>query len=424
MKLNKIIVSLLTAGVMASPMLAHATNGYFRIGVGDKAESMGGVGIAMPQDSLAAATNPAGMAMVGDRVDFGLTWFKPNRSNTNATPGFPAMPGPGTYDGNGKSNFFIPDFGYNKMIDANTALGITVYGAGGMNTQYDTNPFDPTGGSFGPAGVNLSQLFIAPTWAKKINPTNAVGVSLVAVYQMFSATGLQAFQSPGFSTDATALTNNGTDTSTGVSLRLGWTGQVSDMVTLGATYQPKVSMSKFSKYAGLFADQGKFDIPANYGVGVAVKANDATTVGFDVTRIDYADVPSIGNSPSLLNPGVVMFGASNGPGFGWTNMTVLKLGVKYELNPGLTLRAGVNHNTQQIGTDAAWINILAPGVVQNHLTLGATWKLANQSELTVGYVHAFEQTVTGPVPAMFTGGPGSTSSIKMHEDSIGVSYGW
>ena len=119
-----------------------------------------------------------------------------------------------------------------------------------------------------------------------------------------------------------------------------------------------------------------------------------------------------------------MFGASNGPGFGWTNMTVLKLGVKYELNPGLTLRAGVNHNTQQIGTDTAWINILAPGVVQNHLTLGATWKLANQSELTVGYVHAFEQTVTGPVPAMFTGGPGSTASIKMSEDSIGVTYGW
>ena len=102
-------------------------------------------------------------------------------------------------------------------------------------------------------------------------------------------------------------------------------------------------------------------------------------------------------------------------------MTVFKLGAKYKLNPGLTLRAGLNHNTQQISSDVAWVNILAPGVVQNHLTLGATWTLADQSELTVGYVHAFSQTVTGAVPVGLGGG---TASIKMHEDSIGVSYGW
>ncbi|MGA7595932.1 MAG: outer membrane protein transport protein [Gallionella sp.] len=417
MKLNKIVVSLFAAGVMASP-LAHATNGYFRIGVGDKAESMGGVGIALPQDAMAAATNPAGMAIVGDRVDIGLTWFKPDRSET--TTGAGGAMALGTYDGNGRSNFFIPDFGYNKMIKPDMSLGITVYGAGGMNTQYNNNPFGG-GASGNPAGVNLSQLFIAPTWAMKVNPNNSVGASLVAVYQMFSATGLQGFDAPGYTATPGSMTNNGTDTSTGVGIRLGWTGQVSDMATLGATYQPKVSMSKFSKYSGLFADQGNFDIPANYGVGVAVKANDATTVGVDVTRIAYSGVPSIGDSPNIFNPGVVMFGSNNGPGFGWKDMTVFKLGVKYALNPGLTLRAGFNHNTQQIPDNAAWLNVLAPGVVQNHLTLGATWALANKSELTVGYVHAFEQTVTGPILGLF----GSENvSIKMHEDSIGVTYGW
>ena len=412
---QKILVSALIAGGLLSP-LAHATNGYFRIGVGDKYESMGGVGIALPQDSLAGATNPAGMVMVGDRFDIGLTWFKPNRSDTNTgVPAPPAgLPLNGTYSGNGKSNFFIPDLGYNKMIKPNMSLGIIVYGAGGMNTQYDTNQF----GGAGAAGVNLEQLFIAPTWAMKINPSNSIGVSLVGVYQKFSAAGLQAFQQPGFSTNAAALTNNGNDSSTGIGIRLGWTGKITPTVTLGATYQPKISMSKFSKYAGLFADQGKFDIPANYGAGIAVKANDKATVGFDVVRIKYSDVPSVGNSPNLLVPGTVMFGATNGPGFGWKDMTVYKLGMKYALNPGLTLRAGFNHNSQQVPSNAAWINILAPGVVQNHLTLGATWTLADKSQLTVGYVHAFSQTVTGP---NYFGG---NVSIKMHEDSVGVTYGW
>ena len=62
------------------------------------------------------------------------------------------------------------------------------------------------------------------------------------------------------------------------------------MVTLGATYQTKTKMGKFTKYNGLFADQGSFDIPSNYGVGVAVKATPETTVAFDVERINYSGV--------------------------------------------------------------------------------------------------------------------------------------
>jgi long-chain fatty acid transport protein len=189
------------------------------------------------------------------------------------------------------------------------------------------------------------------------------------------------------------------------------------MITLGATYQPKTKMSKFGKYSGLFADQGSFDIPANYGVGIAVKATPQITTAFDVERIQYAGVTSVGNSPNIP----AQYGSTNGPGFGWSNMTVFKLGVAYAYDPSLTLRAGFNHNTQQIGADAAFLNILAPGVVQNHLTLGSTWKLADKSELSVAYIHAFSQTVTGPIPANLGGG---TASIKMSEDSIGVMYGW
>ena len=58
---------------------AFATNGYFSHGYGMKAKGMAGVGIALPQDSIAAATNPAGMALIGDRADLGLDVFKPSR---------------------------------------------------------------------------------------------------------------------------------------------------------------------------------------------------------------------------------------------------------------------------------------------------------------------------------------------------------
>ncbi len=414
MNKNKLLVSLLTAGVMVSP-LAHATNGYFPIGVGPKTEAMGGAGIALPQDAFAAAANPAGMVMVGDRTDFALTWFRPNR-NADITGNGAGLNG--SYDGNGRSNFFIPDFGYNKMISNDTALGVVVYGNGGMNTQYNNNPFGAVGAS-GNLGINLEQLFIAPTWSKKLNATNSVGVSLNLAYQMFSATGLNGPALGSMSSAPASMSDNGTDTSTGYGLKVGWTGEITPMVTLGATYQTKTKMGSFSNYSGLFAGQGNFDIPANYGVGVAVKATQATTVAFDVEQIDYSGVASVGNTFPQASP----LGASNGPGFGWQNMTAFKLGMSYVYDSQLTLRGGLNHNNQQIPSNQSLLNILAPGVVQNHLSLGATWTLANKSEITVAYVHAFQQTVngSGSIPAGFGGG---NANISMHEDSIGISYGW
>jgi len=430
MKMNKIVISLLSAGVMASPLLAHATNGYSPIGYGVKNEAMGGASIALPLDAIAAANNPAGMVMVGDHTDFALTWFRPNRTaqitgNNCAPAGCGGGTLDGTYDGNGRSNFFIPDFGYNKMISADTSLGVSVYGNGGMNTQYNKNPFAPFGAN-GNLGINLSQLFIAPTWAMKITPTNAVGVSLNLAYQMFSATGVNgAFAA--LSSNPTAMSDKGTDTSTGYGVKIGWTGQVTPAVTLGATYQTKTKMGKFSKYSGLFAEQGGFDIPSNYGVGIAVKATPATTVAFDVQRINYADAPSVGNPftavpPSFGGTGPYL-GASNGPGFGWKNINAYKLGVSHAFSSAFTLRAGYDHCDQPIPNSQTLLNMLAPGVVQNHLSLGGTWKLAGTSEISVAYVHAFKQTVngSGSIPPQMGGGE---ANITMHEDSIGISYGW
>jgi long-chain fatty acid transport protein len=429
MKMNKIVISLLSAGVMSSPLLAHATDGYAPTGYGVKNEAMGGASIALPLDALAAANNPAGMVMVGDHVDFALTWFKPNRTakitgNNCAPSGCGGGTLNGTYDGNGRSNFFIPDFGYNRMISSDTSLGVSVFGNGGMNTQYNKNPFAPFGAS-GNLGINLSQLFVAPTWAMKINPTNAVGVSLNLAYQMFSATGINGPFS-AMSSSPSKLSDKGTDTSTGYGARVGWTGQVTPDVTLGATYQTKTKMGKFSNYSGLFAGQGSFDVPSNYGVGIAVKATPATIVAFDVERINYADVPAVGtpftSPPPPFGTGSQL-GASNGPGFGWKNITTIKLGASYAYDSTLTLRGGLNHCDQPIPNNQTLLNMLAPGVVQNHLSLGATWKLADKSEVTVAYVHAFEQTVSGSnsIPPAFGGG---NANLTMHEDSIGVSYGW
>jgi long-chain fatty acid transport protein len=119
------------------------------------------------------------------------------------------------------------------MLGWDMSVGISVYGNGGMNTKYNASPFAALGGP-NPAGVNLEQMFVAPTFAMKVNKNHALGVSIVMAYQTFGASGLQPFA--GFSSNAASLTNKGNDHSVGWGLRLGWTGQVSDTVTPGATY--------------------------------------------------------------------------------------------------------------------------------------------------------------------------------------------
>ncbi len=402
---------------------AHATDGYFAHGYGVKSQGMGGVGIALPQDAIAAASNPAGLGLVGDRVDFGVTWFRPIRESEIVGNAFPGVDG--TYKANDTKNFIIPEFGYNRVITPDVTLGVSVYANGGMNTDY--NKAIPLLGT-SRAGIDLAQLFIAPTVTWKITPSNILGVSLNLAYQRFEATGLQNFDQPGFTNHVGKVTNNGHDSSTGAGLHFGWIGQINDTVSLGATYQTKTYMTKFDDYKGLFAEGGDFDIPASYGVGIAVKATPALTIAADVQRIEYSDVDSVGNSINNLllkgNP----LGSKNGPGFAWRDVTAIKIGASYAWNESLTVRAGYNHSTQPIRKSETLFNILAPGIVQDHLTLGATYVLPNKSELSFSYMHAFEEKVrgSGSIPPGFppSGFGGGNANLKMYEDSLGVAYGW
>ena len=62
---------------LAFTATASATTGYFQLGYGAKSLGLAGATVSNPQDSIAASTNTAGMALVGERVDAGITFFSP-----------------------------------------------------------------------------------------------------------------------------------------------------------------------------------------------------------------------------------------------------------------------------------------------------------------------------------------------------------
>ncbi|MEK7437396.1 MAG: outer membrane protein transport protein [Pseudomonadota bacterium] len=442
--MKRIILSSALFAAFAIPSVALATNGYFAHGYGMKAKGMGGASTAMTGDTFGGANNPATMVWAGNRLDVGVDLFSPRRSvSRQGSTGFG-----GIYDGSvdSDSNYFlIPEFGYNRMLGWNMSAGVTVYGNGGMNTDYNGTLAGGAGApAFAPScagapsnmlfgcgklGVDLVQLIVAPTFAYKVNPNHSFGISPLFAYQRFKVDGLQAFDELGFTSSPGNTTNKGYDSSTGWGVRVGWYGKLSDTVSLGAAYSSRMRMSPFDKYKGLFAEAGDFDIPENYNFGIAVKATPKLVIAADIMQINYASVRSVANGVTnslLVIPPAApnRLGDTNGSGFKWRDQTVLKLGAEYEYRPNLALRAGYNYGKSPVRGDSmddVTFNILAPGVVEQHLTLGATWTLASKNEVTVSYMHAFKNSVTGPSVTSLLG-VGGTETLTMYQNSLGIAY--
>lgn len=451
MKATKLAVLFAAVGLSAS---AFATDGYFSHGYGMKAKGMGGAATAMASDAFGGANNPASMVWAGDRLDVGLDLFAPKRKASRT--GSVNVGGVGNFDFEATSDsnlFYVPEFGYNKMLSQDMAVGVTVYGNGGMNTDYPGGQIaaaNATCGAFngmspvtvapgpynglcggGKLGVDLMQLIIAPTFAMKIDKSNSFGASLLIGHQQFKAVGLHGFGGyTAAGSGAAGLTNVGRDKSNGFGLRFGWMGNLSSQLSMGASYATKMKMSKFDKYKDLFAESGDFDIPENWNIGIAFKPNDQWTVAADYQRINYGGVKSIAN-PSTSGGATIAgtLGCDTCRGFGWSNVDVVKLGVEFKQSSVLTLRAGYNHSQNPIRARDVTFDILAPGVVQNHYTLGFTYNLTKDSELTMAYMHASRNSVSGAslfstwLPAVMGSGTGGTDKIEMSQDSLGISYG-
>jgi long-chain fatty acid transport protein len=372
---------------------AQATEGYFQHGFAARGAAVAGAGVADSADAMAIATNPAGLVDVGRQFNVGVTLFSPFREYTGTATGFVA---PGTIESD--SNIFgIPNIGYSHPLGPDSAIGIALYGNGGMNTNYE-NVTNLGPGCFGASGVfcagntgvDLVQAFIAAGYAHRFGNLS-IGVAPILAIQAFEAKGLGAFS--GASSDPANLTNRGHDISAGVGGRVGM-------------------------YAGLFENGGDFDIPDNVTAGIAIDVMPELTLMFDYKRIFYSSVDAVSNSSTIPLP----FGSPGGPGFGWHDIDIFKIGIEWEQNPQWTWRAGYAYNDNPIESTDVTLNILAPGVVQHHITGGFSYKYNDRDSIDFAAMFAPEVSVSGPEIA--GGVPVAGSNIELSMYQLAFTFGW
>lgn len=369
---------------------AFATEGAQMNGVGARNKAMAGAGVADQNDATAIAVNPAGLVHAGSEISASITYFSPQVSHTSPL---------GTVDSDADM-FILPNFAYSVRHDANTVFGLSMYGIGGMGTNYPYAGPNLFGGA-GDLGIDLMHMAMSASVAKQYGNL-AVGIAPMAVIQVFDANGVQPFGS-----------DNGYDTAIGVALRAGIEYQLSPGITFGVSGVTPTATQRFSKYTPptggflLARGGGRLEQPASIQAGVSMDLMQGFTISADYKRIFYGSESMFSHSASLAP-------ANFPPGFGWDDINIYKVGVEWDVNDALTLRAGYSYNDSPLGPEDLPLNIMAPAISQHHITAGLAYEMMPGMDIELAGMYSPEETLTNPNAF----GPGLAVSTSMSQFEI------
>lgn len=431
------LVCLFLIGVTPS----FATNGTQLIGIGSTQKGMGGAVVAAPEDAMTAISNPAGMAVIGSRADFNGEAFMPRRSVDFASLGG------GDTDG-GSRLYGVPSLGWTApaFMRDDVYFGGGFFGMAGMGVDYDVI----SAGPLGDADIYTQFQFakIAPAIAWNVNDRLTLGTSLnfdyqlLEIRQLFGAVGLGLPFGDGVNLDLGRSVQ-----AYGGGITLGGIYRLNDKITLGATYISKQWFQDLKYRVGdgaivnfpdgvfLGANTGPgtyrldLDFPQQAAIGFAYHPNTALTLEVDVKWINWEDTydsAKLKGDFSLLNTtnGQPSTASSINLNFGWDDQVVVAVGARYAVNEDLTLRIGYNWAESPIDDEDVFNNIAFPAIVEQHVTLGASYNLGPHWALSGSLMWAFKEDMTGKkdIPEAFQAGFGTSSGveIELEEYSVGT----
>ncbi len=421
--MNKLHSTALAAVGCLSAFNAQATLGIFEHGTGIKALGYGGVSYIGVDESTAISANPALAFGLGGRFDLGAD-FLVVRGGTKISGN---AAGPDEYYGStGKKYFPIPQFGVTTRIADHWAFGVSAFAAG-LGPDYPRSPyarFAQGQGAAVEAGSASAQnslkiAGISFVLAHEVLPGQSIGLAANVQHQSLSTDGTLPFgavsESPEF------VGNQGQHGGFGASFTLGWTGHITPWLDGALSYRSKTWQQKIEQYRGLLPDQGRLALPAIFGGALLFKLAPEWNAAVEYQHFAYQRSNAFGNSLGLLFEGRPL-GSDNGPGFGWNNQNVYKLGIQHQWAKDWILRGGFIYSTQVLSKSNTLFNGLAPATPKFHVTGGFTYAFGKGSEITMFGAVSDHRTVRGEnsIPAAFGGGE---ADIDFQSINVGVSYG-
>ncbi len=405
---------------------ALATNGDNLIAIGPIERAMGGVGVAHPMDAIGAVfSNPAAMCFgeycPSSEANFNTTFFMPK---TEAKVKNFA----GSFKGDSDSDFFvIPALGMSLPIGqtaSNWRFGLAAYGVSGLGVDYRDTDIDQ-GNFFGPgfplvAGTesDLQIMKISPAVAFQPSARFSVGLGLHVDY-------------------ATLDLGDGSSEGWGLGFQAGLIYNPTDQFHVGLTYisPQEIDHDDVTDFDG---DGRKDDLtlerPQQAAVGLAYSfLDDRMLIETDVRWINWSDAEGYDD-------------------FDWDDQWVFAVGAQYEVVSGLYLRCGYNYAENPVNEHNGWDGSINPGtgspnefvnvqgknipryyyetfrtigfpaIVEHHVTAGVGYVLNESWSFNIGFMHAFENTITEE-GTDFSGQPTQLKST-LSENSVDVGVTW
>lgn len=410
---------------------AFATNGMNLEGYGAKSMAMGGTGSAYDTGNSAVMNNPATLGFMKEgtsEIGFGIRGLHPDISLDNN----------GITDKSDATAFFMPSMSYMRR-DGRITWGVAMLAQGGMGTDYGSDsPLFKSGMSWN-TGTNTPAGF-EPMSGKDIRSEVGVGrIMFPVAYNLTDKTMLGAsfdvviasmdlqmdmdgqhlagmMAGNGGSVSGTMLgalggfnridyarfdfSNDspwiGKAVGFGTGLKFGFTHQLSNAVTIGASYHSQTKLAdletdnatlSFAGDIGAQSVKGKikvrnFEWPATFAAGISVKPSDKWMIAGDVKFIDWSSVMEnfemtfIADSPSAQNLNVTMKQE-------WKDQTIWSIGAQYMATKNLALRAGASFSTNPVPDK--YLNPLFPAITTNHYTCGFGYRVSDATSVGAAF---------------------------------------
>ncbi len=358
--------------------VARATNGMKVIGVGPVQRSMAGVGVALPLDAATTVTNPAGVSRLDKRFDIGVTYFAPDVAYT-AHSDARMVTNDGVETPSQSNPCFMPGAGVIVPISDRLTFGAGAYGVCGMGVDYPQNLYHNV------TYTKYELMRLAPALAYSISDRLSVGAALGLNYATMEFNAGPPSEVPH--NDGEAF---------GIGVMVGSLYRLTDKISAGLAYETKQCFSLFTFDTPAGQDKLRLDQPQNMALGLAIRPTPKLKAAFDIVWIDWPQTMGR-NKPaySTNSSGAATWNMN------WSEQTVYKAGLEYDLNEEVTLRAGYNYGKHPLDPSRAFENIAFPAVVEHHATAGMGIKLRKNMTLNIGLMYAPKVTFATANSAQF-----------------------
>jgi long-chain fatty acid transport protein len=375
--------------VLANPPVAHAGNGMYPTGFGAVSSGMSGADVAVTDDTMSFATNPAGLAQIsGAQLDAYLTVFNTLRTGHRDRYG---NDDPMSNDWAG-----ITGIGFAQRIEGPSFVaGVGLFVQGGLGYVFED--MNTTFGTRDELSFLLSIAKITPGFAWQVTDDLSIGLAAGVNYatarqKFFYETSVMDPDNP----EGSFFGMRSDDLSAwGLGVRMGAQYEISDALTLGLSYSSPTSLDLDGGTVTVnydAADAGRvryetasldgFGLPAEASIAVAWRPDDAFLISAEVTWFAWDDaIDQVTLKASNPNTPAPVDSLTLSTAVELRQQWVYALGAEWALDSQMVMRAGYAYGKRS--QPAHTLAPTMPLIAEHDLSFGMGYRVDERWEVNL-----------------------------------------